>query len=191
MLQWMVRFVALAILALAALPAQARVTITFWSYENGGDFPHAFFTVHGTPERGGSPARYTYGFTPKTVTPMMLIGNTPGKVSNTPKSYLERGTPHFATQISDAQYDAVMSLAREWGDKGNNTYSLNRRNCVHFVAEAMRRSGLQVVEAKNLMKKPRSFTESIQKMNDGRIRAIGQAGTAYVAATPALANVGR
>ncbi len=191
MLSRIARFAAFLFIALAAVPAQARVIITFWSYENGGDFPHAFFTIHGTPDRGGKPVLVSYGFTAKAVTPAILLGNVGGKIDHTSKTYVARSLAHFATPISDAQYDAVLRLASEWGEKGNNSYNVNRRNCVHFVAEAMRRSGLRVVEDKKLIKKPRSFSRSIAGLNSGRVAVIEKPGTAYVAVTPLLVGIGR
>lgn len=190
MLHRIVRLAALFLLALAAVPAQARVTITFWSYENGGDFPHAFFTVHGVPDRGGKPVQGAWGFTPKAVTPAMLLGTVAGKIDYTTKKYVSRSIAHFSVPISDVQYDSVIRLVGEWGAKGNNSYNLNRRNCVHFVAEAMRRSGLRVMEDKKLMKKPRSFTRSIAALNPGRVAVIDKPATTYLAATPGLAGVG-
>jgi hypothetical protein len=179
------------LLLIAALPAQARVVITFWSYENGGDFPHAFFTIHGTPDRGGGPVRITYGFTAKAITPAILLTTVPGKIDHTTKSYIAKSLAHFALPISDAQYDAVMRQVSEWNAKGGNSYNVNKRNCVHFVGEAMRRSGLRVVEDKKLIKKPRSFTRSIASLNAGRVTVIDKPSAPYLAATPALVGVGK
>ncbi|MCW4462881.1 hypothetical protein OK349_14275 [Sphingomonas sp. BT-65] len=190
MLHRIVRLAALLFFALAAIPAQARVTVTFWSYENGGDFPHAFFTVHGTPDRGGKPVQGAWGFTPKSVTPAMLLGTVGGKIDYTTKKYVARSIAHFSAPVSDAQYDSLIRLVGEWGEKGNNSYNINRRNCVHFVAEAMRRSGLRVVEDKKLIKKPRSFTRSIAALNAGRVAVIDKPAAPYLAATPALVGVG-
>ncbi len=191
MLRRIARLAPLLLLAFAALPAQARVTITFWSYENGGDFPHAFFTLHGTPDRGGAPVRLSYGFTAKTITPAILLGNVAGKIDLTTRSYIARGTPHFAAAISDAQYDAVLRQVSEWNARGGNSYNVNKRNCVHFVAEAMRRSGLRVVEDPKLIKKPRSFTRSIAALNAGRVSVIEKPSASYLAAMPGLVGVGR
>lgn len=190
MLHRIARFAAILFVALAAIPAQARVTVTFWSYEHGGDFPHAFFTVHGTPDRGGKPVQGAWGFTPKAVTPAMLLGSVGGKIDYTTRKYVSRSIAHFSLPVSDAQYDSLIRLVAEWGAKGNNSYNINRRNCVHFVAEAMRRSGLRVVEDRKLIKKPRSFTRSIAALNPGRVAVIDKPAASYLAATPGLAGVG-
>lgn len=191
MLRRIARLAPFLLFLFAALPAQARVVITFWSYENGGDFPHAFFTLHGTPDRGGPPVRLSYGFTAKAITPAILLGTVPGKIDLTTKSYVARGIPHFAVAISDAQYDAVLRQVSEWNAKGSNSYNVNKRNCVHFVAEAMRRSGVRVVENLKLIKKPRSFIRSIAALNAGRVSVVDKPSAVYLAATPALAGVGK
>lgn len=190
MLRRIARLAPFMLLLIAALPAQARVTITFWSYENGGDFPHAFFSIHGTPDRGGQPVKLSYGFTAKAVTPAILLGSVAGKIDATSKSYVAKSRAHFSLPISDAQYDAVMRQVAEWGAKGGNGYNVNKRNCVHFVAESMRRSGLSVTIDPRLIKKPRSFTAAIAGQNASRVQLIDAPAAAYLARTPALQGVG-
>lgn len=162
-------------------PASARVTITFWSQEFGQNFPHAFFTLYGTLDATGEPVDSSFGFTPKAITPAILFGNVPGRIDYTTDKYIAKSNAHFSTEISDAQYGAILSLVEEWGEKGDHHYSLNRRNCVHFVAEAMRRAGLKVEEPARLMKKPRSFTQSIAVLNTGTVAVIEQPAAAYLA----------
>lgn len=166
-------FLACAMLWLASVvPAQAQVVITFWSQEFGQNFPHAFFTLEGTPEAGGAPVKASYGFTAKTISPAILMGSVGGRIDETKQSYIDRSNAHFSTVLTDAQYAAVLRLVDEWGVNGDSHYNLNRRNCVHFVAEAARRSGLTVAEEKRLMKKPRSFTQSMAAMNAGKVRVF-------------------
>lgn len=176
-----------AIALFIAGQARAQVTVTFWSHEFGSSFPHAFFTLHGTLQRGGAPVDLAYGFTAKAVTPAILLGTVPGRIDYVTRRYAESSNAHFSLVITDAQYAALIALVREWSDDGgDNRYSLNRRNCVHFVAEAMRRVGLDVVEDRKLMKKPRSFTQSIAARNAARVARIEQPGKDYFASLPAL-----
>lgn len=66
----LLRFAAALLLALTfALPAQAAVTITFWSHELGNSFPHAFFSLRGTVDATGQPVDANYGFTARSVSP--------------------------------------------------------------------------------------------------------------------------
>lgn len=171
----------------AALPASAQVTVTFWSQEFGQNFPHAFFQVRGVPEAGGEPVDAYFGFTAKAITPAILWGTVAGRIDRPTPGYVQKSNAHFSLTVSDAQYNALLALVREWDDKlGDGDYNLNRRNCVHFIAEAMRRAGLEVVEEKKLMKKPRSFTQSIAAMNVGRVAVIEQGAREYLAGLPPL-----
>lgn len=173
-------------LAAGIAPAQAQVTITFWSQEMGVNFPHAFFTVRGVPQAGGAPVDASYGFTPKTISPAMLLATVPGKVVPTAPGYMRNSNAHFSKTLTDDQYRSVMRLVREWSDEGDNRYRVNSRNCVHFLAEAMRRSGLTVEEPRNLMKKPRSFAQHVARLNAGRVRMIEQDGRTYLASLPPI-----
>ena len=171
---------------LFAQAAQAKVTITFWSQEFGSNFPHAFFTIDGTPDAGGDPVHISYGFTAKTITPAILMGTVAGRIDATKQSYIDNSNAHFSLPITDAQYTQILSLVDEWGESGDHHYNLNKRNCVHFVAEAMRRAGLTVEEPKTLMKKPRSFSQWIEKLNQTAIKVIELPASDYYASLKAL-----
>ncbi len=168
-------------------PARAAVTITFWSQELGQSFPHAFFTLAGTPDAGGPTVSAAYGFTAKAITPALLTGTVGGRIDLPTERYIARSNAHFSVVLTDAQYAKVIALVDEWGPNGNSRYNLNRRNCVHFVAEAARRSGLVVVETKGLMKKPRSFTQSVAAANVGRVTVIELPARDYFASLAAPA----
>lgn len=185
LLRPILRALALLLLALGSVvPAQAAVTITFWSQEFGQNFPHAFFTFSGAPDAGGPSINESYGFTAKAITPALLMGSVGGMIDRPKPSYIAKSNAHFSVVLSDAQYAAVRSLIDEWGANGDSHYNLNRRNCVHFVAEAARRSGLTVTEPKALMKKPRSFIQSVEHANVGRVTVIELPAKAYFATLP-------
>ncbi|WP_148648631.1 hypothetical protein [Sphingobium baderi] len=158
---------------------RAEVVATFWSQELGRNFPHAFFTLHGTLA-DGTRVRASYGFTAKAITPAILVGTVPGRIEEATEAYIARSNAHFSIGLTDARYEAMMNLVAEWGEGGDHRYQLNTRNCVHFVAEAMRRAGLVVVENRKLMKKPRSFIQSIERLNDGHVRPIDRWASEYV-----------
>ncbi|WP_375398075.1 hypothetical protein [uncultured Sphingomonas sp.] len=159
-------------LTITALPAAARIRIVFWSQEFGQNFPHAFVTLDGRLDRGGMPVSTSFGFTAKTLSPGILMGTVAGKIDYTSKGYLMKSFAHFTTTISDAQYDSIMKLPDEWGDRGDHRYNLNKRNCVHFVAEAAKRAGLTVAEPAGLMKRPHAFLESLVPLNTGRLTPL-------------------
>lgn len=181
----------LALLAfLVAWPAQAAVTITFWSHELGNSFPHAFFTLRGVPAAGGAAVDENYGFTAKSVTPAILMGTVAGRLDIAKPSYMAGSDAQFSVVLTDAQYAEVRTLVAAWDDKtGDGRYNLNKRNCVHFVQEAARRSGLVQVDFPKLMKKPRSYLKAVAAANPARVTVIGQSGRTYLAGLPPLTPV--
>lgn len=169
------------LLSLTALPAQAAVIITFWSHELGNHFPHAFFTLRGVPDAGGAPVDLNFGFTPKAISPAILFGPVQGRIDIAKPGYVEGSDAQFSAVLSDAQYADILRLADEWDEKkGDGTYRMNTRNCVHFTQEAARRAGLAKVDFPALMKKPRSFLKAVAAANAGRITLIDRHGKEYL-----------
>ena len=178
---------ALLLLFCAAVPAQAAVTITFWSHEFGNSFPHAFFSLRGVPDAGGPAVDANYGFTAKTVSPAILFGAVPGRVEPSKPAYVASSDAQFSVVLSDAQYAQVLALVAAWDEKtGDATYRLNTRNCVHFVKEAARVVGLTGLDFPKLMKKPRSYLLAVQAANKDRVIAVNLKGKAYLATLPPL-----
>ncbi len=178
------------LLVVSALPAQAAVTITFWNRDFGNYFPHAFFTLRGTPDRGGPAVDASYGFTAQSVTPALLFGNVKGRVETPKLSYMNGSHARFAVTLTDAQYDAVLRLVAGWSEKtGDSTYNLGKRNCVHFVQEAARASGLTGLDHRKLMKKPSSYLLAVESANAGHVTVIDKSGKDYLASLPPIDGV--
>lgn len=169
--------------AVVAWDADAKVRLTFWSRDTSNYFPHAFVTMKGTLDATGEPVDTSYGFTLNNITPVALFSSVSAHIDITAKRYMRGSDAQFYVDISDDQYRAIAAQAAEWGAKGSK-WNLNRRNCVHFAAEAARRAGLVVVEAPKLMKKPRSFTKSLIPLNPGRVTVIGMNGAEWWAKHP-------
>ncbi|WP_206433217.1 hypothetical protein [Sphingomonas sp. S-NIH.Pt15_0812] len=167
-------------------PAQAAITMTFWSHEFGNEFPHAFFALRGVPDAGGAPVDVNYGFTAKSLTPAILFGTVRGRLDLATPSYMRRSDVQFSLVLTDAQYAAVLALVREWGETGDTRYNLNRRNCVHFVQEAARRAGLSGTDQPALMKKPRSYLRAVAAANPGRVVVLNVDGRDWLDTLPAL-----
>ncbi len=182
------RLIALLCLCLGyALPAQAAVTITFWSHELGNSFPHAFFTLRGIPDAGGAPVDTNAGFTAKSVSPALLMGPVAGKLDIAKPGYVAGSDAQFSVVMSDAQYVAVLRLVEAWSEgKPDSVYRLSDHNCVTFVKEAARIVGLTGLDQPKLMKKPRSYLKAIQAENAGRVMPIGQHGKEYLASLPPI-----
>ena len=176
---------ALLLAVAPALPARAAVTITFWSHEFGNDFPHAFFTLRGTPDAGGPPVDANYGYTAKTISPAILFGRVPSRIDVATPGYMRGSDAQFSLTLTDAQYAEMLSLVAEWG-RPEVTYDLNSRNCVHFTQEAARRLGLAGWDQPKLMKKPRSYMRALAAANAGRVVDVAQDGKDYLAALPPL-----
>ena len=158
--------------ALAALllssPAAAAVEIAFYSRELGGNnFPHAFVTLRGTIDATGEAVDTSYGFTAKAVSPAILFGSVPGEVVVEGPRQIERSNRQFSLRLSDQRFRAVMAVVEAWRATPQPSYNMNRRNCVHFVAELAAASGLRVEHPARLMKRPRSFLQHIRLLNPG------------------------
>ncbi|NTS63911.1 hypothetical protein HRV97_01885 [Sphingomonas sp. HHU CXW] len=178
------------LLLVTALPAQAAVTITFWNRDFGNYFPHAFFMLRGAPDRGGPAVDASYGFTAQSVTPALLFGNVKGRVETPKLNYMNGSHVRFAVTLTDAQYDAVLRLIAGWSEKtGDSTYNLGKRNCVHFVREAARASGLDGLDHPKLMKKPSSFLLAVENANVGHVSVIDKVGKDYLATLPQIDGV--
>lgn len=177
------------LLFVAAWPAQAAVTITFWSRELGNSFPHAFFTLRGVPDAGGAPVDVAYGFTAKSLSPAILMGNVRGTIERPKPFYIAGSHARFSRVLTDAQYASVLALVREWHEQtGDATYNLNTRNCVTFVREAARRSGLVQVDFPKLMKKPNSYLHAVMAAQPGQVTVVEQRGSDYIVSLPPLTN---
>jgi len=178
---------ALALTFGCALPAQAAVTITFWSHELGNSFPHAFFSLRGTVDATGQPVDANYGFTARSVSPAILMGTVKGRLDISKPFYISTSDAQFSYVMTDAQYGDILALVAAWDEKtGDSHYNLNDRNCVHFVQEAARRLGLVGLDHPELMKKPRSYLKAVAQANVGRVTPIGQHGKEYLASLPPL-----
>ena len=155
---------AFLLLALSA-PAHAQVVATFYSHEFGNEFPHAFFTLKGTPVAGGAPVDTNYGFTPKAISPAILWGSVAGRLDTAKPRYIASSDARFSVTLSDVQYAAMLAVVETWRTRPSPSYNLEKANCVHFIGEAARAAGLTVTFPKRLMKKPRSYLIEVQRLN--------------------------
>jgi hypothetical protein len=163
---WRLLTIALAMSIAWSVPAAAAVRITFYSKELGTSFPHAFVTMDGNLDRNGARIDVDYGFTAKSVTPAILFGAVKGEViSDHGKSYIRASDKHFTLTLSDADYDRVLGVVARWRALPQPSYDLDKRNCVHFVADIAAGLGMKVEVPKKLIKKPRSFLNLLTETN--------------------------
>lgn len=166
-------------LLLAATPSTGRaaVAITFYSHEFGSDFPHAFILLNGTDDRTGEKIDANYGFTATHISPAILFGPVQGEVfsrdSVRDAKYLKGSDRHFSIILTNQEYQTVLATIEKWRSLKQPSYDLDRRNCVHFVADVAASLGMKADTPKALMKKPRSYTESLTRANREWLLAKG------------------
>ena len=174
----MLRVLAAALaLSLAAAPAAAAVEITFHSKDFGTTIPQAFVVLRGTVDSTGEPVDANYGFTVRhLIGPSVLFGRVEGTIESVGKGFVEHSNRHFNLTLSDAQYREVLDLVERWRALPQPSYSLDRRNCVSFVAEIATLLGLEA-ETRGLMRRPHAFLDRVRERNSARLAASAPAAT--------------
>lgn len=162
---------AAALLLLIGAPASAAVEITFYSKEFGSQFPHGFVTLVGTPDRGGTRIDANYGFTATHVTPALLFGSVRGKIDSAGGGYIRGSEPHLALTLTDSEFDAVLATVERYRALAQPSYNLNRRNCVHFIADIATALGMTAEVPRRLARRPGAFTASLIRANRAWIEA--------------------
>ncbi|HKX88484.1 MAG TPA: hypothetical protein VJM13_04680 [Sphingopyxis sp.] len=164
------RFILLSLLMLCAglsAPARAEVVVSFYSHDFGDRFPHAFIVMKGKVDATGEVVDSNYGFTAVSVSPAILLGSVKGKVESSKPDYIASSDRQFDVTVDDATYARVLAKVAEWRDREQPSYSLGKRNCVHFVMELAEVVGLKVNRKSKLFKKPKSFLIEVRGLNPG------------------------
>lgn len=162
------RFFFLTLLMLCAglsVPARAEVVVSFYSHDFGDRFPHAFIVMKGKVDATGEVIDSNYGFTAVSVSPAILLGSVKGKVESSKADYIASSDRQFDVTVDDATYARVLAKVAEWRDREQPSYSLGKRNCVHFVMELAEVVGLKVNRQSKLFKKPKSFLIEVKGLN--------------------------
>ncbi len=155
------------IVALVAGPARADVTVTFWSHDRDQNYQHAFIVMRGQVDATGEVVDTNIGFTARRVSPGILWGSVEGMMETVSAGYMARPTsrPHFTMQLNDAQYAQLSAFIARWRAHAQPSYSLSRRNCVHFVLEAAALLGLSVNRDSRHFRNPRAFLDEVMARN--------------------------
>lgn len=146
-------------------PARAEVVVSFYSHDFGDRFPHAFIVLKGKIDATGEEVDVNFGFTASSVSPAILLGSVKGEVQTSKPDYIAKSDRQFDVTVDDATYALVMAKVAEWRDREQPSYSLNKRNCVHFVMELAEVVGLKVDRKSKLFKKPKSFLIEVKGLN--------------------------
>ncbi|MDZ3833566.1 MAG: hypothetical protein U0S50_17385 [Sphingopyxis sp.] len=148
-----------------AAPTRAEVVVSFYSHDFGDRFPHAFIVLKGRVDTTGEIVDTNYGFTATAVTPAILFGSVKGEVQSQKADYIGKSDLQFSMTLDDATYARVIAKVDEWRDRNQPSYSLNKRNCVHFVMELAEVVGLAVNRKSKYFKKPKSFLVEVKRLN--------------------------
>lgn len=167
----MIRFLIL-LLSLASLgwslPASAAVTMSFHSFNGSvllGRYPHTFVVLQGTLDSTGQSVNENYGFTAKSVSTRILSGPVEHEISIEPPKYVTSTNRHFSISLTDAQYNQVVAEMKAWRDAPGKYYSLDSRNCIHFVGRMAQIVGLKVDYPQNMLRKPKKWLNYITGLN--------------------------
>jgi hypothetical protein len=172
----------LALLSPVAGHADAAVEITFRSKDFGATFPHGFVSLSGRLDATGERVNANYGFTVRhLIGPSVLFGPVQGEVVSMDAFYVASSNRHFTMVLTDAQYRRVIDLVAQWRALPQPSYSLDRRNCVSFVAAVAATLGLRA-DASGLMRRPRAFLDRVLRDNRPLLAARREGGGALAAA---------
>mgnify|MGYP006943314121 CR=1 FL=1 len=169
----MKRLTRLATLLLAALAlawsgaAFAEVKIHFHSFNGSvlfGRYPHTFIVLDGTLS-DGTVVNENYGFTARSVTAAATRDWVEHLVEGETQDYVRSTNRHFSIALSDAQYRRIVTEVRSWQNEPGKRYSLNQRNCIHFVGAMASILGLKVDYPENMMRRPKKWLNHITEMN--------------------------
>jgi hypothetical protein len=152
-----------------ALPisADAQVVLTFAAKraEDTLGIPHSYLRIGGTTQSGEDISR-TFGFMPVEESAFMVLGDrVRGAVIDEPEAGIEweRVTPFLSVQIPDTTLDAVILRFRYWNENENGGYDAYAQNCIAFLADIARTSGLKVPPGSHLS--PSGFLETLAELN--------------------------
>ncbi len=160
----MAGLVALLLMASFSVAARAEVAVTFYSHDFGKNFPHAFFVAKGEMA-DGKKVDSAFGFTAVNVSPGILFGSVKGHVHGPSADYIANSNPHFTMKINDKKYRELLAVVQKWQNIPQKSYSLNKRNCVHFINDAIKTLDLKTNMKTANWKKPRSFMEEVMRLN--------------------------
>jgi len=159
---------AAAIPCIIAVPAMAQVTVSFHSFNGSlffGRYPHTFVAFEGTLEATGEVVNENYGFSSKKTTTAILRGPVEHKVVSEEQEYIGKTNRHFTVPVSDKTFHAMKSEIARWRNAPGKYYSLDSRNCIHFVGKMARMLGLKVEFPKKLVRKPKAWLNYVTKLN--------------------------
>ncbi len=158
---------ALALLAFVwSGAAMAEVQIHFHSFNGSvfGRYPHTFIVLEGTLANG-TQVNENYGFSARSSAAAITSGWAEHMVLHESERNIRRTNRHFSITLTDAQYRRVVTEVRRWQTEPGERYSLDERNCIHFVGRMAQLVGLRVEYPDNMLRRPKKWLNHITVMN--------------------------
>jgi hypothetical protein len=156
-------------------PAQSEPyvgQVTFYSHSFGENFPHAFVIVEQRNALGQT-SFDAYGFSARNLSPALLWGTVNGHIAIPGERYVRQSDPHFTVPMTRAQAEALTRIRANWAQGPGSRYNLDRRNCVHFVAELAEVLGLRTEPDSSHFRAPNKFLREVVALNPERFGVPG------------------
>jgi hypothetical protein len=163
-----VRFLAALLALVTATAAAAEVRVTFHSFNGSmpfGRFPHAFVAFDGTLDATGEQVKENFGWSAKNISPAVLSGPVYGVILVEKDKWLTKTNRHFTVTLTDAQYRTLRAEVERFRTAPGKYYSLDDRNCIHFVGRMAEILGLKVDYPPEMLRKPRQWLNYIGNLN--------------------------
>jgi len=158
-----------ALLALIAMPAEARVQAHFHSFNGSvlfGRYPHTFVVFEGTLDDTGERIEENWGFSARSSSLAALRGQPVEHMMLSEKpEQIGRTNRHFSLTLTDEQFRQLKREIIAWRDHPGKYYDLDTRNCIHFVGRMAELAGLRVEYPENMLRKPRAWLNHITALN--------------------------
>ena len=158
----------LLIALLSSSPALAEVQIHFHSFNGSvlwGRVPHTFIALDGALEQSGDPVRENYGFSARSSAAAITRGWAEHMVLAESEKNVRKTNRHFSITLSDEQYWMIIREVRAWQTEEGKRYSLEERNCIHFVGRMAELLGLKVEYPEDMMRRPKKWLNHITALN--------------------------
>ena len=151
----------------SAVSAAAEVRMTFHSFNGSvvfGRYPHTFVSLEGTLGNG-KPVKENWGFSARKASPAVLRGPVEHIVMTEEDDWLRKTNRHFTVPVTDAQYHAIRREVFRWRDAPGKYYSLDTRNCIHFVGAIAQIVGIRVEYPKDMLRRPKKWLNHVTALN--------------------------
>lgn len=154
---------------LFALPASARVQVSFYSVKGSllmtGRSVHAFIKLDGTLDADGRKIDENYGFSARSSNPAFLVRPVAQTMLVEKPDYIRRARFHFRVPVSDQAYHRIVQEVQLWWHNPAYLWDIDKRNCVTFTGIVAQLAGLKADFPPQMMRKPPVYLEHLVALN--------------------------